>query len=199
DLVSELGNQGMDLVQIGIATANGSYTLSGNVENGTLTNTVAFSLTGNTLDNQLIGNGAANVLDGGAGNDTLKGGLGNDLLAGGAGADIFRFDTSLSASNNVDTLMGFSSGEGDKIQCENAVFTKLATLVELSSGRFELAAGQFVCEAGVRAHQVDDYILYDLNTGNLYYDADGSGAGVAVQFATIVGQPSVSNTDFFVT
>ncbi|MFZ2268248.1 MAG: M10 family metallopeptidase, partial [Azonexus sp.] len=92
DLVSELSNQGTDLVQIGIATANGSYTLSGNVENGTLTNTVAFNLTGNALDNQLIGNGAANILDGGAGNDTLNGGAGADSLIGGLGNDTYVLD-----------------------------------------------------------------------------------------------------------
>ena len=149
--------------------------------------------------NKLIGNAAINTLSGGAGNDTLIGGSGNDLLSGGLGADVFRFDTALNVTNNVDSLMDFASGEGDRIELENAVFTKLSTLVEISPGHFELAAGLFVAEAGATAHQSDDYILYDTNTGNLYYDADGSGAGAAVQFATIIGHPAVSNTDFFVT
>jgi hypothetical protein len=39
----------VDLVRINIAAAGGTYTLAANVENGTLTNTVAFNLTGNEL------------------------------------------------------------------------------------------------------------------------------------------------------
>ncbi|QXH45711.1 calcium-binding protein [Pseudomonas xanthosomatis] len=78
DSVVELAGEGTDTVNIAIAVAKGSYTLGANVENGKLTNTVAFDLTGNALNNQLTGNAAANVLDGGAGADTMNGGAGND-------------------------------------------------------------------------------------------------------------------------
>ena len=96
DSVTEQFNAGTDLVKISIATAGGIYVLGDNIENGTLTNAVAFNLTGNALDNVLAGNAAANVLvgfdgndslDGGAGNDSLIGGLGNDMLFGGVGSD----------------------------------------------------------------------------------------------------------------
>lgn len=82
DTVTELVNEGSDLVQSSV-----TFTLGSNVENLTLTGTLAINGTGNTLDNLLTGNGANNTLAGGAGNDTLDGGLGNDTMLGGVGDD----------------------------------------------------------------------------------------------------------------
>ncbi|QKE65639.1 calcium-binding protein [Aquipseudomonas campi] len=78
DVISEAESQGNDLVKVAIATANGSYTLGANLEKATLTNTVAFNLTGNDANNQLKGNLANNIIDGGAGADSMDGGEGND-------------------------------------------------------------------------------------------------------------------------
>ena len=44
----------------------------------------------------------------------------------------------------------------------------------------------------------DDRILYDASTGKLYFDADGSGAGAAVQFAILSGSPALNASDFTV-
>jgi Ca2+-binding RTX toxin-like protein len=84
DVVTELANEGTDLVQSWI-----TYTLGANVENLTLTGTAAINGTGNTLNNLIIGNGAANILTGLNGNDTLTGGTGNDtyLFNTGDGTD----------------------------------------------------------------------------------------------------------------
>ena len=91
DVVTEtnatLATGGTDLVQIAIATAAGSYTLGTNIENGTLTNTVAFNLVGNALANVLVGNAAANKLNGGKGQDNLTGGSGSDTFTFAAGDD----------------------------------------------------------------------------------------------------------------
>jgi trimeric autotransporter adhesin len=78
DVITENLNEGTDLVNVAIATAAGTYTVAANVENATLTNTVAYNLTGNGLNNTLIGNAVANIIDGGLGIDTMTGGLGND-------------------------------------------------------------------------------------------------------------------------
>ena len=92
DVVNEAVNAGIDTVNIAITGASGTYTLSANVENATLTNTIAYCLVGNALDNILIGNAAANSLSGGDGNDTLNGLGGNDTMIGGLGNDIYTVD-----------------------------------------------------------------------------------------------------------
>ncbi|MDD2828460.1 MAG: hypothetical protein PHW18_02670, partial [Sulfuricurvum sp.] len=48
------------------------------------------------------------------------------------------------------------------------------------------------------ATDANDYILYNTTTGTLSYDADGSGATAAVQFATLTGHPTVTSVDFTV-
>jgi Ca2+-binding RTX toxin-like protein len=84
DVVTELSNQGVDLVQSSV-----SHTLSANVENLTLTGTGNTTATGNELVNSLTGNSGNNTLTGGAGNDTLNGGAGADSLVGGSGNDTY--------------------------------------------------------------------------------------------------------------
>ena len=84
DVVTELVNEGTDLVQSSV-----TYTLGTNVENLTLTGTTAINATGNALSNVLIGNSANNTLTGGAGNDRMDGGLGSDTMIGGTGDDTY--------------------------------------------------------------------------------------------------------------
>ena len=79
DVIIENTSDGTaDLVKVRIATTGDTYTLGGNIENGTLINAVAYNLAGNAQDNVLTGNTKDNVLDGGAGADILIGGNGND-------------------------------------------------------------------------------------------------------------------------
>ncbi len=89
------GSAGIDLVRVAITAANGTFTLANGVDNATITNAVAYNLTGNDLDNELKGNGAVNILTGNLGNDTLDGGLGADTLNGGDGDDIYIVDNVL--------------------------------------------------------------------------------------------------------
>ncbi|AYC32737.1 hypothetical protein D3880_10210 [Pseudomonas cavernae] len=88
DLMTENVDEGTDSVQSSI-----SYTLVDNVENLTLSGTLALNGSGNALDNVIVGNGSNNVLLGLAGNDTLNGNAGNDTLDGGTGADVLRGGT----------------------------------------------------------------------------------------------------------
>jgi len=181
DRVVEVANGGTDTVRSSV-----THTLAVNVERLELQGTAAISGIGNGGANTLIGNAAVNALSGGAGADLLQGGGGNDVLLGGGGADTFLFNTALNAVSNVDQIRGFSAQ--DTIQLENAVFSSLQV--------GDLAAGAFVL--GTAARQADDRIIYNRDTGALSYDADGSGSGAAVQFATLIGRPALSSDDFSV-
>ena len=188
DLLTEALGGGIDTVHVA-----SSYTLGAELENLLLLGTAAFNGAGNALANSLTGNAGNNAffagegndsVNGAAGNDTLQGqggedvldgGLGLDSLLGGLGNDQFRFSTVLNAATNLDTISDFASGQ-DKIGLNAAIFGG----VDAAS----LASGAFFA-LGSTASQADDRVVYDQTTGALYYDADGSGAGAAVQFALI--------------
>jgi Ca2+-binding RTX toxin-like protein len=189
DVVTELRSQGIDEVKASI-----SYTLSNHVERLTLLGADALSGTGNTLANTLTGNsgenvlrglGGADVIAGGSGWDDIYGGTGKDQLTGGAGYDDFFFDTALSASTNVDKIIDFNPAQ-DSIKLDTSVFSGIAT--------GKLAAGAF--RVGTAAADSSDRIIYDSATGKIFYDADGSGAGVKVLFAQVTAGTTLTNADF---
>ena len=132
DVVTEAVSAGTDLVNVAVATAGGTYTVAANVENATLTNTVAYSITGNALDNVLTGNAAANTLTGAAGNDTLNGLAGNDTMVGGLGNDTYTIDATgdvvtEAASAGTDTVkVAIATASGTytvAANVENAILT----------------------------------------------------------------------------
>ena len=119
------------------------------------------------------------------------GGDGLDSLTGGSGSDVFKLSSA--ASQNMDTILDFVSGE-DKIYLSKAAFAKVG-----SSGN--LKANAFYTDANATAgHDADDRIVYNSATGALYYDADGSGSVAAVQIAIIgVGNhPTMGAADLVV-
>jgi Ca2+-binding RTX toxin-like protein len=138
----------------------------------------------------LSGNSAANTIVGGAGNDALNGQGSKDILTGGAGADTFIFNTALSATTNVDNITDFSA-PSDTIRLENAIFTKIVAAGALTSAQF------YKSTTGV-AHDKDDRIIYESDTGKLFYDADGNGAGASVQFATLSTGLALTSADFYI-
>ena len=72
---------------------------------------------------------------------------------------------------------------------DDAIFAQLG-------GPGALNASAFV--TGTAATEADDRIVYNSATGQLFYDADGSGAGAAVLFATLTGAPLLAASDFIV-
>jgi Ca2+-binding RTX toxin-like protein len=131
-------------------------------------------------------------LYGAAGNDILNGGAGNDTLSGGLGNDIFAFANAMSTTDNIDTITDFVAVD-DTIQLSQAIFTALTATGTLS-------AANFVASASGAAVDSNDYVLYNTTTGALYYDADGSGSGAAVEFAVLStsSHPTITNADFIV-
>ncbi|WP_245424522.1 hypothetical protein [Sinorhizobium sp. BJ1] len=69
------------------------------------------------------------------------------------------------------------------------IFTTL-TPGSLSTGLFkDIAAAKI---------DASDRLLYNGDTGALFYDADGSGADKAVQFAHLDNKAAITSADFFV-
>jgi Ca2+-binding RTX toxin-like protein len=171
--------------------ANGADSLQGEAGNDSLLggdgNDRLQGGTGNDLLNGQAGN---DKLFGQGGNDRLLGGLGNDTLTGGAGRDAFRFDTTLDATANKDTITDFNPTD-DTLQLENAIFTRLSATGALNTANFRASATS-------KAVDANDYILYNTTSGALYYDADGSGIGVAIQFASLPNLPNLTAADFLV-
>ncbi len=180
------GGKGIDTVKYTSATA----AISVNLAKGTASATAGGDAAGIGTDklkgienliasdyaDTLIGGKEPNLIEGGTGNDTIDGGLGKDTVVGGAGADMFVFSTK-PAAGMADTLSGFEH-DADIIVLSSKVFTKLKLVQDLSP--------HFAVDvAGNPQH----YLIYQTTTGTLFYDADGSGRGKAVDIA-IVGTAS---------
>ncbi len=84
DSVVEEPSSGIDTVQ-----SNADWSLADNIENLTLTGSIAINGNGNALNNLITGNGNANSLIGGDGDDRLDGRSGVDSMAGGQGNDSY--------------------------------------------------------------------------------------------------------------
>ncbi|WP_310618630.1 M10 family metallopeptidase C-terminal domain-containing protein [Flexibacterium corallicola] len=128
-------------------------------------------------------------LYGGRGSDLLDGGLGNDVLDGGAGEDSFRFSTEL-GEDNVDKIKDFNSAE-DLILLDSSIFTEAGNEGLLDLNSFHMSA------SGV-ARDASDRIIYDTDSGALFYDADGSGDGDAIQFARLDSGLNLAADDFVI-
>lgn len=142
-------------------------------------------------NDMMMGKGGNDVLDGGTGDDILVGGAGNDDLRGDSGRDTFVFDAALNSRTNVDVIRDFDV-RFDRIQLDPSVFTSLKERGELLASHFRAST------SGLPADRTD-YILYETDTGKLFYDADGSGKKYgAVQIALLAGKPKLTADDFIV-
>jgi Ca2+-binding RTX toxin-like protein len=182
DVVIEGNGDGYDTVYASVG-----YDIGGRfVEAATLTGATDVDLTGNSLDNVLTGNAGNNVLTGLSGNDTLNGGTGNDRLTGGAGNDLFFFDEA--GESDADAITDFSITE-DKIALDGSFFDQLGAAGVLADEAFSSDPNLVTGETR---------IIYDTETGSLSYDADGSGALLAIQFATLGESLNITSDNFVV-
>ena len=76
----------------------------------------------------------------------------------------------------------------DTMRLENLFFTGLANGT--------LAADAF--RVGTTAVDASDRIIYNDDTGALFFDRDGTGAAAKVQFAELDAGLAMSNAEFFV-
>jgi Ca2+-binding RTX toxin-like protein len=80
----------------------------------------------------------------------------------------------------------------DTIRLENAVFTKLTL-----AGK-PLASSAFLKNTSGLAADANDRIIYETDTGKLFYDSNGSAAGGSVHFATLSKNLALTYADFLV-
>src|SRR4051795_6931601 len=156
----------------------GNDTLVGSQKGGTL-----LGGDGNDLLRGVLGGAHSYVMDGGAGTDTLMG-SGN--------GDIYVFDVQPGATN-ADSISAFVNA--DKIDLDERAMGALG-----ASGAFSSGDPRFYAAAGASGgHDADDRVVYDTTSGNLWYDADGNGAGPAQLIETLPGAPAtLSATDITV-
>jgi hypothetical protein len=137
----------------------------------------------------LNGGASADALNGNGGSDTLAGGKGKDTLTGGKGKDFFLFESKL-GSSGVDDITDFKVKD-DTFLLEKDIFTKLGALGTLKGTAF-------VANTSGKAEDNEDRIIYDEDSGKLYYDANGSRHGGAVLFATIDRDLHLTHLDFVI-
>lgn len=152
-------------------------------------NWVANDISGGAGNDSLIGNAALDTLRGGLGNDYLVGGAGTDFLIGGPNNDSFVFVGGIDGGG-VDRILDFSPAY-DTIRLDDATFAGIGPRGWLSAEMFH---------TGAAAHDADDRVVYDSRSGELFYDADGTGAAAQVKFALVIAgvKPALTAADFYV-
>ncbi|MBK1987114.1 calcium-binding protein [Sphaerospermopsis aphanizomenoides BCCUSP55] len=204
DTVVELVGEGSDTVY-----TNGSFSTSAEVEfiNVTATGTANVILSNSTgtvieINNS---NSANNTFTGGSGNDTMNGKVGIDTLRGNDGADTFAFGgAGLTASGSgttsirQDIIIDFVSGQ-DKIQLDKT--NTFGSIVDTAGSPLtDFAFGNFGA-SNANMDKSSARIVYNLDNGALYYNANGStfGAGTGGgYFATLTGAPALAASDFII-
>ncbi|MBD1997994.1 calcium-binding protein [Leptolyngbya sp. FACHB-541] len=179
DTVTELLNEGIDLVQSSI-----TFTLGDSVENLTLTGTENINGTGNSGVNTIIGNSGNNRLDGGAGADELVGGDGNDtyvvdnvgerIIEIGTGLDTVESSVTLTLGDNLEnlTLTGTSNIDGTGNELGNTIRGNAGNNILRGE------AGNDVLEGGIGSDVLDGGTGADLlsgGDGNDLYITDNEG------------------------
>ena len=145
----------------------------------------------NMLDGQegndtLFGKTGDDILNGYGGGDWLVGGRGNDILTGGAGADTFVFRAS--GSKHFDKITDFEGGV-DHIALDHLIFSEAGAVGTLSAEAFW---------AGSRAYDANDHVIYNADTGIVYFDPDGTGSMEQVKIADVSFGADLRYFDFLI-
>lgn len=101
-----------------------------------------------------------------------------------------RHQSSPAGATNVDQVKDYSPSQ-DTIQLENSIFTKFGTG---TTGTINSA--YFRANATGLAQDSNDYLVYETDTGKLFYDSNGSAAGGSVQFAQLGTNLALTYADY---
>jgi Ca2+-binding RTX toxin-like protein len=97
------------------------------------------------------------------------------------------FKTALNSDGNVDRIIDFLPGK-DFFRLDDAIFKALQ--------KGALPAGAF--HTGGGAHDANDRIIYNDDTGALVSDANGNVAGKATCFARLDAHLAITSADFLI-
>jgi Ca2+-binding RTX toxin-like protein len=184
DILVDAG--GIDLVESSV-----NWTLGPDFENLTLWDANAVVGIGNDLSNVITGHAGDNSLEGRGGNDTINGKGGNDTLNGGGGTDRFTLDQA-PGFTHADAITDFTSGV-DKIALDPMAMPSIG-----ASGNFANGDARFAANSSGTAQDASDRIVYNTTTRQIFYDADGNGAGAAQLIATLQSGATLVATDILV-
>ncbi|MCX7185982.1 MAG: calcium-binding protein [Methylophilales bacterium] len=182
DLSNTLGNNGGTINNV---VVNAS---------GVTTNGLRFE--GNANTQTFIGTTKADVFVGNGGNDTLTGGAGADKFVFGQVHEMVVTGAATTPQSYVDTAFNLTGKDiitdflhgTDKIELHLDQYSQLAGF----------NASMLRVNATGSAADANDYLLFNTTSKMLSYDADGSGAGAAVDIATLVGVNTFTATDVLV-
>ena len=117
-----------------------------------------------------------------------------NLNGAGGGALVVVFDQ-ISNSFNPTSISNFAPTT-DTLQFSKLAFTSPSLALGTIAANQLLSAAE-VTAAGATGYSTDHRFLYDTDSGNLFYDADGnSGFNSAVQIATLTDHPVLTPSDF---
>jgi Ca2+-binding RTX toxin-like protein len=183
DGIDRLTFFGSAVVNLGEGTLAGNDFFTGAPATATFQNIEEYWHSG-PASAHITGSSGDDFLFGGTGDDTVIGGLGRDTVSGGDFGNDSVVLNAAPGEENADEVIAFTRSEFDgfdTLVIDSFVMPELGAAGRLSDDdeRFYAAAG---ATGGAEA---DDRLVYDTNLGNLYYDADGSGAGGAQLLANI--------------
>lgn len=148
------------------------------------------TLTGVGGDDGLYGGDGRDRIYGGAGIDYVVGGTGLDMLTGGTEADYFHFMGPTPGSDGVDSITDFASDDGIVI---NVHWAADLALGNLTAAQFRIGFG------ATTATNAAQRVIYDMTTGDVYFDADGTGSAATVRIATLTNKAVLAYDQIFTT
>ena len=152
----------------------------------------AFSdtLSGNAGANTLEGRNGSDTIDGKAGSDRIIGGGGSDILTGGVGNDTFVYNLRSEAGDTITDFSSTGTGNNDRFEFKGSVFGGLAA-GGLITDQFQNNGSSVAADGDVR-------FIYNLNTRQLFFDADGDGGTAALLIATLQAGATMNLADILI-
>ena len=154
------------------------------VDAGGVTIQSDYDKTWTLLDTVYKGTTGDDVITLKSGVNAVHGGLGSDVFAAGSGTDTFYFDTAI--GKDVDKIIGFTASR-DALVLDHSVFAGLGSSGVLASSAFTI---------GSAAQSAATRVIYDDKSGDLYFDADGTGSKAAVLFAHVDPHLALTSANF---